>query len=265
MPHSKRSPGRSRWYAFHSRGRTQRGGLGYAFRRHIWLVLPILAGCSTVPLSTALPDSTSSEALSAWAPYTLPGKRSTHYTRDAVGLRAEADSSASLYRRAVRVEPAELGRVEFSWLVPALIAGADLTLRDTEDAPVRVMLAFDGDHATLSARARRQFELAEALTGESPPYATLMYVWDNKAQLESVIPGGRSDRIRKIVVDSGPGHLGQWRQHLRQIADDYRHAFGEAPGPLIGVALMTDSDATRSAVTVWYGEVRLVAADGSRR
>lgn len=226
----------------------------------------LLAGCTTLaPPANPVDPAHTADSLSAWAPYALPGKRSTRYIRDDLGLRAEADSSASLYRRAVRVEPAELGRIEFSWLVPALIDGADLANRDTEDAPVRLMLAFDGNHADLPARTRLQFELAEALTGEPPPYATLMYVWDNKAPLESVIPGGRSDRIRKIVVDSGPGHLGQWRQHLRHIADDFRHAYGVDPGALIGMAVMTDSDATRSSVTAWYGDVRLLDAQGGRR
>ena len=45
--------------------------------------------------------------------------------------------------------------------------------------------------------------LAEALTGERPPYATLVYVWDATAPVGTVIINPRSDRIRKIVVDSG--------------------------------------------------------------
>jgi hypothetical protein len=98
--------------------------------------------------------------------------------------------------------------------------------------------------------------------GEEPPYATLMYVWDNRAPLESVIIASRTDRIRKIVVDSGPAQKAIWRLHERDIASDYQRAFGEAPGALISIALMTDSDNTRSTTRAYYGEVRLVGANG---
>lgn len=45
---------------------------------------------------------------------------------------------------------------------------------------------------------------------------------------------------------------------------DFRRAFGEEPGALIGVALMTDADNTRASAEASYGEVRLLAPDGSR-
>lgn len=180
-------------------------------------------------------------------------------------VRAEARASASLIRRPVPIDPGQLGTVRFSWRVPYLIDDADLSDPHSEDSPVRVVLAFDGDRARLSAKNRLVFELAETLSGEAPPYATLMYVWDARAALETVIPGGRSDRVRKLVVDSGPVHLNTWRLHERQIAADFRRAFGEEPGALIGVGLMTDSDNTGSRALAWYGAVRLTDAQGGER
>jgi hypothetical protein len=86
-----------------------------------------------------------------------------------------------------------------------------------------------------------------------------MYVWDNRAAPETVIPGGRTDRIRKIVVESGPAQRGHWRDYERHLADDFRRAFGEAPGPLIAVGIMTDADNTRGRATAWYGAIELMA------
>jgi hypothetical protein len=221
-----------------------------------------LAGCAAVVAPPKASDD-------GWHAFVLPGKRATQYTPGWQGgqavVQADADSAASMWRRSVMVEPSELGRMRFSWRVGALIPTADLTDRDSEDSPVRIVLAFDGDHATLSPRNRMLFELAQAVTGEPPPYATLMYVWDNAAPLESVIPGNRTDRIRKIVVDSGAAQLGVWRLHERDLAADYRRAFGEPPGRLIGVALMTDSDNTRSQVRAWYRDVQLLGVDGMQR
>ena len=106
-------------------------------------------------------------------------------------------------------------------------------------------------------RTRMLFDLAEALTGEKPPFATLMYVWDANAPIGSVIINPRSDRIRKIVVDSGPAELRRWRDHRRDLAADYRLAFGEAPGALTSIAVMTDSDNMRSNAQAWYGSIDL--------
>ena len=56
------------------------------------------------------------------------------------------------------------------------------------------------------------------------------YVWEPRAAEGSVIVNPRTDRIRKIVVESGPAKLKQWGDYRRNIADDYRRAFGEDPG-----------------------------------
>ncbi len=201
-----------------------------------------------------------------WRLFEFPFKRATHYAPVNLGgrrvIQADADNSVSLYRRMVRIEPSELGRVSFSWMVPGLIPGADLSRQDTEDAPVRLVLGFDGDLGRLPGKDRLLFDLIEGIVGEPPPYATLMYVWDNRAAVGSVIVAARTGRIRKVVVDSGPTQTSVWRFHERDIANDFRMAFGEEPGALTSIALMTDSDNTRTKVRAYYGEVSLLERSG---
>jgi hypothetical protein len=198
----------------------------------------------------------------AWVHKTFPGKSPTRFEyqrldgRDVVSV--QAHGSVSMLRQAVRIAPEDLGAVRFSWKVPALIAQADLTLRDKDDAPVRIVLAFEGDRSRLSGRNAALAELVLTLTGEEMPYATLMYVWCNKREAGTVIHNPRTDRIRKICLESGPGRLNQWLDYERDIRADFQRAFGEAPGPLVGVALMTDSDNTQSSTRAWYGPVHFV-------
>ena len=230
--------------------------------------LLLLNACATVPAPSPDP-SVERQNLSEWMEYALPGKRTTRYTPIVLEGRpvvhATADSAASVFRRKVRLEPSELGKVRFSWRVAELIKEADLSDRDASDSPASLILAFDGDHSRLSLRNRMTFELAHAVSGEAPPFATLMYVWDNKAALETVIHSGRTDRVRKIVLESGSSHLRTWRHYERDIAADFRKTFGEEPGALLSVGLMTDADNTRSTAEAWYGEVRLEGADGRAR
>jgi hypothetical protein len=197
-----------------------------------------------------------------WLHCAFPGKKSTRYRavrldgRDAV--LSESDSSASMLRQNLRIEPANLGKLGFSWKVPKMISGADMTQRDSDDSPVRVVLAFEGDRTKFSAKNSMLSELALALTGEPLPYATLMYVWGSHSAPESVIINTRTDRIRKLVLESGPGHLGRWLDYERDVRADYEKAFGEAPGALVGIAIMTDSDNTRQQAKAWYGPVTLM-------
>ncbi|QAZ38881.1 hypothetical protein C1M51_05220 [Methylibium sp. Pch-M] len=230
-------------------------------------VLCVLGACAQVPnrdpliLQAPTGAPWSPHCVPAWQPHALPGKRGTRYDlgTDAgqAVVRARADASASMLRYRVRLEPDALQTLRFSWRVNALIDQADVRRRESEDSPARIVLAFDGDHGALPLKDRSLFELAELVTGERPPFATLMYVWDNGAPLESVVINPRSDRVRKIVVESGPAHLRQWREHERDISADYRRAFGEAPGALIGIGLMTDADNTGTSATAWYGAVCL--------
>ncbi len=218
----------------------------------------LLAACQHAPPppSSALQPS---NWTAAWQPFPLPGKRSTAYSAQIEGagwvLHAAAERSASMYRRPLRIEVPDLKDVTFSWKVSTLPRGADVRDAESGDA-VRVMLAFDGDRSSLSARNRMMFDLMETVTGEPPPFATLMYVWNTQACAEKLVINPRSDRVRKIVLESGPAHLGQWRHYRRDVRADFKLAFGDDPGPLIGVAVMTDSDNTQSRAEAWFGEIR---------
>lgn len=214
------------------------------------VVAALSIGCASPP-----PDQR------GWHAVPLPGKAPTQYAwtqKDGrAAVAAVSERSASMWRRRMDLAPPLLGDASFSWWVEDLIAEASVADADREDAPARVMFGFGGDIGRLPPRTRMMFDLAQALTGETPPYATLMYVWDPTAPVGSVIANPRTDRIRKIVVDSGPGGLRQWRDHRRNLADDFRRAFGEEPGPLVSIAIMTDSDNTRSRARAWYGPVTL--------
>lgn len=170
---------------------------------------------------------------------------------------ASASSSASMLRQTVQVEPALLKNIVFSWKVEQLIPGADLARRETHDSPVRLVLAFEGDRAEFSMKNAMLSELSLTLTGEPMPYATLMYVWCNACAKEDLYLSPRTDRIREIALETGPERLGQWLNYQRDIQADYLKAYGQAPGALVGVGIMTDTDNTRQSALAWYGPISL--------
>ena len=243
-----------------------------------WLVAAgvfLLSGCSGLlqrssTSSSNIPSSASADAGALhwspadqvkWEPVLFPGKSPTQYQVEIVGSRttlvARASSSVSMLRKPLRIEPSQLGSIRFSWLLPQLIANADMGERGSDDSPLRLVLAFEGDRSTFSLKNAMLNELALTLTGEEMPYATLMYVWCNRRPVGSVMHNHRTDRIRQLVVESGNTGLQQWRDYERNIRADYEKVFGEAPGALVGIAVMTDSDNTRSRAQAWYGPIAL--------
>jgi hypothetical protein len=226
-------------------------------------LLPAISFDPYPPVQTigAPKEQISGAGVLAWRHHEFPGKQPTQYAYEQLDGRhsvvARASSSASMLRQAVRVEPAKLGGIHFSWKVPQLIPGADLTRREMHDSPVRLVLVFEGDRSDFSMKNSMLSELSRTLTGEELPYATLMYVWCNACLPESIFINPRTDRIREIVLEAGPAHLGRWLDYQRDIRADFQKAFGVAPGALLGVGMMTDTDNTRQNTVAWYGPVSL--------
>ena len=218
----------------------------------------LLLGCATV---SERDQAVAGNSLVSWQHQHFPGKRASEYQpvryegRNA--LLARAESAASMLRQTLNVPPAELSQLQFSWQVSGLINNADMALRDSDDSPVRLVLVFEGDRSKFSMKNAMLSELAQTMTGEPMPYATLMYVWCNTRAPGSVIINPRTDRIRKLVVESGKGRLNQWLDYQRDIAADFEQAFGEPPGALLGIGIMTDTDNTHSKAHSWYGPITL--------
>ncbi len=207
--------------------------------------------------------SASSSALApGWEPYIIHRtKRNTQYTTDrrlgVASVKAQSKASASGWAARVDIDPQDKPILQWQWKVAALIPSADNTERATEDSPVRIVLAFAGDKSTLPFKDQAFFERAKLIAGRDLPYATLMYIWENKAPVDTIIPNAHSGRIQKIVAESGQAGVGQWRKLERDIVKDYQAAFGTMPGKLIGVAILTDTDNTGESVTSWYGNIEV--------
>ena len=240
--------------------------ISYVFRLAPLGVLALLLGCvAPAPSGPGLASSgTLPAALKEWSARDLPGKRVTHYSMahraGQACVLARATQSVSLWRRPMAVDPESIAGLQFDWWIHALELRATVAEADTDDAPARLLLGFDGDESKLSMRNRMQFELVQTLTGEAPPFATLMYVWDAHLPAETVVISKRSDRIRKIVVGSGAGSRASWQRLRRDLRADFHKAFGESPGTLTSMAMMTDGDNTASRAEACYGSILLLDA-----
>ena len=225
---------------------------------------------AVIPPEEALLVSTSASPIgeppAGWQPLIIRrDKTLTHYSvahkqvaaKPTRVLHAAADASASGLWVPMPGAPSA-SSIAWTWRTDAMIPGADSTRADAEDAPTRVVLAFDGDMSRLPMKERMLAETARMLLGRDMPYATLIYTWDTKQPVGTVIANSHTSRVKKKVVESGPERLGQWLAYKRDYVKDYTEIFGEPPGKLLGVGVLTDTDNTRQRAEAWYGDIRLL-------
>ena len=196
-----------------------------------------------------------------WEPLQLSGIPPTRYALvrdgDAVVVKAEADASASgLTLRFARPSP-DARILRWRWRGERMPDGGDTTQRRTDDAVARVYVLFRQDRESMTAAQRMIEDATTAMFGQTTPHSTLLYVWDARARSGISFTNPYTDRVRNIVVESGNARLGQWLSYERDILADYRAAFGEAPPPVAGVAIMTDADNTGGRAAAYYGDIVL--------
>jgi hypothetical protein len=233
----------------------------------------LLAGCAAAPerpapAEIALPyvkifskNEPSEEQLpDGWRRWTLSKfKKPTKYKLvvddGRTVVKAYADASASGLVHRLNIDPREFPVLNWQWKTTELIKAADNRAKHLEDSPVRVVVTFAGDMDKLNFDDRMFYDNIRVLTGQQLPYATLMYIWENRVPVNTVLPNLHTTRIKMIVAESGREKVGLWQDMMRNVYEDYRRAFGEEPGRITSVAVMTDTDNTGENVHAYYGDI----------
>jgi hypothetical protein len=175
-------------------------------------------------------------------------------------IEARAESAASGLLQEVSIDPVEHKYISWRWKASSLIPGADNTRKGADDSPVRVIVAFDGDRKKFDFEDRAVADMVKLFSGREMPYATLMYIWENRQPVDTILENHNTSRAKMIVAESGDARVGQWLSFTRDIAEDYRKAFGEEPGRIISVGVMTDTNTTNSRVTSHYGDISFLTS-----
>lgn len=195
-----------------------------------------------------------------WVPLAVANiKVRTRYTlvddNGVTVLRADSQAGASGLSRALRVDPVELPWLRWRWKISNVIEQADLRSKDGDDFPARIYVMFDYPLEKLPFLERNKLRLARALFDPHLPAATLCYVWDGKAPAGTMAPSAYSGRVKIIVVESGAARVKQWVDVERNIARDFRAAFGEDAPPVSAIAIATDTDNTGTFATALFGDI----------
>ncbi|NVD36316.1 DUF3047 domain-containing protein [Marinobacter lutaoensis] len=149
--------------------------------------------------------------------------------------------------------------LRWRWKIAGIHADGDARHKDGDDYAARIYVAFAFEPERSGWLARMRHRAAELLFGEALPGRALNYIWANRLPRGTRIANAYTDRTVMIAVESGPEAAGQWRMERRNLARDYREAFGETPPAIVGIAIMSDADNTGEQATAWYGDLVLTA------
>jgi hypothetical protein len=85
----------------------------------------------------------------------------------------------------------------------------------------------------------------------------LEYVWDQYLPAGTIITNPNFSNLKIIVAESGIKNQGKWVNVERNIYQDFKKAFGSAPGEVGAIAIMTDSDNSASVAEAQYNDIEV--------
>jgi hypothetical protein len=232
----------------------------------LWLTLSLaassaLAMTSDAPMSLRFSASaTGTQLPTGWKNYPMSRDKATasvRLDRDAgtTVLHIEADKNAGGIAHTLKLSADHV--LSWRWKVDHSVAKADLEQKQGDDFAARVYVFFDVPTSALTFGERIKLQLARTFMGVDLPRAALCYVWDNKHPIGTIAPNPYYGAVRTIVLQSGDSHAGQWRNEDRDLAADFRAAYGGKAPQVTGVALASDTDNTGGHVNAWFGDLTL--------
>lgn len=191
------------------------------------------------------------ESLDQWEPLTFPKiKAHSTYTlvaeegKNVLKAQSHASASALVYRRTFNVYENPLLR--WRWKVIRLSETGNPKDKSGDDYPIRVYVMFQYNPAQASLGERLVYNATKAIYGQYPPHSTLNYVWTGTRISDKYIASPYTDKARMVILERGKDRAGQWVEESVNILDDYRKAFGKEPPATAGLAVMSDSDNTKT-------------------
>ncbi len=151
-------------------------------------------------------------------------------------LQAFADGAGSvLYRETDPVPTPDL-HLTWSWRVNEFPRHENLASKGGDDRAAGVVILYHKSILPWKIRA-------------------LIYVWSDVLPQGTVVPSPYAKDVKVMVLRTG--RRSGWVEEDRDLAADYRRAFGEVPESVKALGVYTDADETKSEARAAYGPLYL--------
>jgi hypothetical protein len=157
--------------------------------------------------------------------------------RAALHMTSVNDSSTISREIKGRVRVKETPVLEWSWRAVQLPKGGNSCNKDTDDQAAALYVVWPRFPEAVRSR----------IVG---------YVWDTTAPVGTTCKSEKTGTVTYVVVRSGPAELGKWLTESRNVADDFRKIYGEAPDDPAVLSIGIDSNDTKSTSESFVGPIQ---------
>lgn len=152
-------------------------------------------------------------------------------------LHLKSANDSSTVSKEIKVDVKSQPILQWSWQAVTLPKGGDARKSATDDQAAQLYVTFPRFPSQVRSRI-------------------ISYLWDTTAPVGAVFKSEKTGLVTYVVVRSGPADLGKWLTESRNVLEDYKKIYGEAPGEEVGaISISIDSNDTRSAAESYFGEI----------
>ena len=152
-------------------------------------------------------------------------------------LRAKSQDDSSTISKEAKVNVKDRPILQWSWQAVTLPKGGDARKSATDDQAAQLYVTFPRFPQAVRSRI-------------------ISYLWDTTAPAGAIFKSEKTSLVTYVVVRSGPADVGKWVTESRNVLEDYKKIYGEAPGEDVGaISISIDSNDTHSSAEACFGEV----------
>jgi len=177
-------------------------------------------------------------SLAGWEQHGFEGK--TTYRLEKEGnstiLKASSHHSASALYHPIHIDLTQTPYLHWRWRIQHILPASNERQKSGDDFPARIYLISSGGIFFWNAKA-------------------INYVWSGREPANTSWTSPYTANSVMLAVESGTKHVGQWRSYKRDIRKDFKHFLGKEVTHIEAVAIMTDTDNTKSDARASYGDI----------
>ena len=152
-------------------------------------------------------------------------------------LHLRSDDDSSTISKEVKVDVKQYPILEWRWKVVLLPKAGDARRKETDDEAAQLYVTFPRFPSAVRSRV-------------------IGYIWDSTAPVGAIFRSQKVSTITFVVVRSGDADRGRWVTETRNVLEDYKRIYGEAPGEEVGgISISINSQNTNARAESYFGEI----------
>jgi len=152
-------------------------------------------------------------------------------------LRAKSQDDSPTISKEAKVNVKDRPILQWSWQAVTLPKGGDARKSATDDQAAQLYVTFPRFPQAVRSRI-------------------ISYLWDTTAPAGAIFKSEKTGLVTYVVVRSGPAEAGKWVTESRNVLEDYKKIYGDAPREDVGaISISIDSNDTHSSAESFFGEI----------